>query len=64
MNKIKVVLKVELTGPIDFYGWKMTKEEASREALMIINDAFEGLTDGATLDVIIESVEEIKDVRN
>lgn len=64
MGRIRVVTRVTLEGPDTFEGRKIAKEEAAQSVLESFNEAFDELIDGATLDAVILSVEEIPDVRN
>lgn len=64
MGRIRVVTRVTLEGPDTFEGRKISKEEAAQATLESINEAYESVVDGVTLDAVILSVEEISDVRN
>lgn len=64
MGRIRVVTRVTLEGPDTYEGRKVSKEEAAQSVLESFNEAFEELIDGATLDCVILSVEEVGDVRN
>ncbi len=64
MGRIRVVTRVTLEGPDTYEGRKISKEEAAKAVLESFDDAFDELIDGATLDAVILSVDEVEDVRN
>lgn len=64
MSRIRVVAQITLEGPAFFEGRNVSKEEAASAVLESLNDAYEEVIDGVTLDAVILSVEEVGDVHN